>query len=150
MGGGQFARIELFAARGPCSLAVERGKSLRGNTSLRGNLCLRMFVGRKRRVLFHRRHTPVRAERRRSIVLQRRLSTAADKSGISGDDRRLGARRQQSPCESDRQQPKDVRKIGARGLGTSLGTSDGCHVVSPSPAPPRPNRNPTDHKGGIQ
>ena len=47
MSGGQFVRIELFAVRGPRSLGVEAGKSLRGNLSVG---CI--FGRRQRRMLF--------------------------------------------------------------------------------------------------
>ena len=47
MRGGQFVRIELFAARGPRALRVEAGKSLRGHR--RGG---RIVVPRERGMLF--------------------------------------------------------------------------------------------------
>src|SRR5258706_278474 len=54
MSGGQFARIEPFAARGLCSFCVEAGKSMRCN------LCLGcIFI---RGMLLRDRHTPIRHE----------------------------------------------------------------------------------------
>src|ERR1700716_4301244 len=57
MSGGQFARIEFFAARGPRSLRVEAGNSLRGR------LCLpSIFPRRERGMLFYGSDAPVRLE----------------------------------------------------------------------------------------
>ena len=55
--GGQFVRIEFFAARGLCALRVETGNSLR--CSLEHGWS---FLRRERGMLFHMRETPVRDE----------------------------------------------------------------------------------------
>jgi len=53
MSGGQIVRIELFAARGLCSLCIEAGNSLRSG------LCLgRLVVRRERGMPFYGRDTP--------------------------------------------------------------------------------------------
>jgi hypothetical protein len=57
MSGGQFVRIEPFAARGVCSFCVEAGKSMRRNLCL---CCI--FVRRKPGMGFRDRHTPIRYE----------------------------------------------------------------------------------------
>ena len=57
MSGGQFVRIELFAARGLCPLCIEAGNSQRSS------LCLgRIVVRCERGMLFRGRDTPVRDE----------------------------------------------------------------------------------------
>src|SRR5713101_8257593 len=53
MSGGQFVRIEPFAARGLCSFWVEAGKSMRRNPCLG---CI--FVRRERGMLLRDRHAP--------------------------------------------------------------------------------------------
>jgi hypothetical protein len=144
MSGGQIVRIELFAARGLCSLCIEAGNSLRSS------LCLGcMVVRRERGMSFCGRDTPVDEECCRSIVLQRRLSTGANKLGISGDDGgRLSAGRKQSPCQSDDKQtdgvPNGRGRVRQR-VQTNTGcltidarysgTADGRHVASPTRAP---------------
>ena len=88
MRGGQFAAIELFAARGPASLGVEAGNSARGNLRVG---CI--FLPRERGMLFCGRDTPVCHQRCRSIACRRWLSGVGNKLGIFGDDRRLSAGR---------------------------------------------------------
>jgi hypothetical protein len=156
MRGGQFMRVELFAVRGPRSLAVEAGKSLRGDLGVR---CI--FVGRERRMLSHGRHTVVGPERCRSIVIHRRLSARAKKSGVFGDHGGLragGKRRRAEHCGKQSNDFPDTRgrararvrnracvTIDARGTGTA----NGRHIASPIRAP---NQRPisTRHQGGLQ
>ena len=140
MSGGQFVRIEFFAARGLCSLGVEACNSLRGR---RGPSCI--VVSRERGMLSKRRHTPVRRKGCRSVAFQRRLPAAADKSGIFADDRGLGTGRKRRRPESDGNQLNDVAGTRRRVPGRfrimicfnrevrSPGTADGRHLVSPPP-----------------
>src|ERR1700719_4054749 len=58
MSGGQFVRIELFAARGLRSFCVE------ARNSMRCNLCLGCIsIRRERGMLLRDRHAPIRHER---------------------------------------------------------------------------------------
>ena len=116
------------------------------------------FVGRERGMLCRGRDARMPHGCSRSIVLQRRLSAGGKESGIPGDDRGLGAGRQQGPSETDSQQPAGVPNGSARYQGRvkttaarfnrdagNSGTADGRHVASPLCAPnqdPALGRNP--------
>ena len=84
-------------------LCVEAGNSLRGD--LRQG---RVAVPRKWGMLFRGCDTPIADECCRSMGLQRRLSTGANKCGIPGDNGRLSAGRKQRRAETDGKQSNDV------------------------------------------
>jgi hypothetical protein len=130
MSGGQFVRIELFAIRGPCSLCVEAGKSLRGN------LCLGcIFVRRERSILFRRCHTPIRHV---LIVFSRCLSISGSEFRSFGNNRGLSAGGKRSRCEHDGEQ-SDGRHAAPTSYrnptGNKAGWNSGGTVARRSQAP---------------